>query len=104
MEKQQNNRNGESNIVVVVTPQQGQGVGMYLEVIGRKCVNHNIDEIALQCTFNNQGTAELLVNLLTKAFGWQEVERKRIRTKSRAGIEIDVLQIIVGQLGAIKGL
>ena len=96
-----NNENRDvdgTEVVVIAKPD----IGVYLEVIGKKNIGYELNELKLQCMYKYQPKAEMLVRILSGAFGWREIDRKRVKTKTLAGFEIDVLVIFIEKLGAIR--
>jgi len=85
------------NIIVL----KDDNVGKYLEVIAKK--GTMMDSVKLQFVSKYQGTAELVVTLMKKSFGWIEVDRRREKVVTKSGYELIVSIIEIEKIGALKG-
>lgn len=56
----------------------GKNVRDYLFVIGKRGLS--VDQIKLHVTDKYIGTAEYLLRLLRKSFGWEEIDRGKVET------------------------
>jgi hypothetical protein len=91
----------ENNLIIIGEFNRGK----YLEVIGYKNAYQNIDYIGLQFTFKYQDTAEGIVRLLVKSFGWEERGREgpiQVPSNKKELPPFTVWRIWVEKLGAIK--
>jgi hypothetical protein len=74
-------------------------VGKYLEIIGKK--GTFMDSVKLQFVSKYQSTAEVIVNLITRSFGWKEVDRRREKVQTKSGYELMVWIIEIEKIGAL---